>query len=57
MGFEAPRSSREEAIELAAEMRVAKVGLGLATMYAVSWVPYAVVTLIGTFGNRRAQSN
>nr|AMH38608.1 opsin Rh3 [Platyeriocheir formosa] len=38
--------------EKSAEIRIAKVCMGLFFMYMVSWTPYAVVALIGAFGNR-----
>ncbi|XP_047489068.1 opsin, ultraviolet-sensitive-like [Penaeus chinensis] len=38
--------------EKSAEIRIAKVCMGLFFMFLVSWTPYAVVALIGAFGNR-----
>ncbi|XP_068232396.1 opsin, ultraviolet-sensitive-like [Palaemon carinicauda] len=38
--------------EKTAEIRIAKVCMGLFFLFLVSWVPYAVVALIGAFGNR-----
>ncbi|XP_071519509.1 opsin, ultraviolet-sensitive-like [Panulirus ornatus] len=38
--------------EKSAEVRIAKVCMGLYFMFMVSWTPYAVVALIGAFGDR-----
>ncbi|XP_037790766.1 opsin, ultraviolet-sensitive-like isoform X1 [Penaeus monodon] len=38
--------------EKSAEIRIAKVCMGLFFMFLVAWTPYAVVALIGAFGNR-----
>ena len=51
MNVESLRSNQDANVS-SAEIRVAKVGLGLAPVYAFSWVPYATVALIGAFGNR-----
>lgn len=34
------------------EIRVAKVGLTLTTLFLISWTPYFAVACIGTYGNR-----
>ena len=52
MNVESLRSN-QDANDNSAEIRVTKVGLGLSTMFAFSWIPYATVALIGAFGNRR----
>jgi len=51
MNVESLRSN-QDANDNSAEIRVTKVGLGLSTMFAFSWIPYATVALIGAFGNR-----
>nr|WIU64933.1 UVS opsin [Gonodactylaceus falcatus] len=38
--------------EKSAEIRIAKVCMGLFFMWFSAWTPYAIVALIGTFGNR-----
>ncbi|KAK7063127.1 Melanopsin [Halocaridina rubra] len=38
--------------EKSAEIRIAKVCMGLFFMYLVAWTPYAVVSLLGAFGDR-----
>ncbi|KAK8741698.1 hypothetical protein OTU49_002348 [Cherax quadricarinatus] len=43
--------SKEEQ-ERSVEIRIAKVCMGLFFMFVVSWTPYAVVALIGAFGDR-----
>ncbi|XP_064106307.1 opsin, ultraviolet-sensitive-like [Macrobrachium nipponense] len=43
--------SKEEQ-EKTAEIRIAKVCMGLFFLFLVSWVPYATVALIGAFGDR-----
>ncbi|XP_066982462.1 opsin, ultraviolet-sensitive-like [Macrobrachium rosenbergii] len=42
----------KEEQEKTAEIRIAKVCMGLFFMFLVSWTPYAVVSLIGAFGDR-----
>ncbi|XP_063853659.1 opsin, ultraviolet-sensitive-like [Scylla paramamosain] len=52
MNVENLRSVGKEDQEKSAEIRIAKVCMGLFFMFLVSWTPYAVVALIGAFGNR-----
>jgi len=35
-----------------AEIQIAKVAIGICLLFVISWTPYAVVALIGTFGNQ-----
>ena len=35
-----------------AEIRIAKVAIGLSLLFVLSWTPYGIVALIGAFGNR-----
>ncbi|XP_068232334.1 opsin, ultraviolet-sensitive-like isoform X2 [Palaemon carinicauda] len=46
-----PANSKEDQ-EKSAEIRIAKVCMGLFFMFLVSWTPYAVVALTGAFGDR-----
>ena len=54
MNVESLRSNRDQQ-ETSAEVRIAKVAIGLALLFAASWTPYAIVALIAAFGNRSDQ--
>nr|BAG80978.1 opsin [Triops granarius] len=51
MNVESLRSGRDHQ-EKSAEIRIAKVAIGLSLMFVVAWTPYALVALIAAFGNR-----
>ncbi|KAK2721307.1 opsin, ultraviolet-sensitive-like [Artemia franciscana] len=51
MNVESLRSSKDQN-ETSAEIRIAKVAIGLFAMFVISWTPYAIVALICAFGNR-----
>ena len=54
MNVESLRSNRDQQ-ETSAEVRIAKVAIGLALLFAAAWTPYAIVALIAAFGNRSDQ--
>ncbi|XP_065345505.1 opsin, ultraviolet-sensitive-like isoform X2 [Cloeon dipterum] len=35
-----------------AEIRIARAAIGICLLYVISWTPYAIVALIGVFGNQ-----
>lgn len=45
------RTNRDQN-EKSAEIRIAKVAIGLATLFLTAWTPYAFVALTAAFGNR-----
>nr|BAG80984.1 opsin [Branchinella kugenumaensis] len=47
------RSGKDDQ-EQSAEVRIAKVCIGLFSMFVISWTPYAAVALLCAFGNRAA---
>ncbi|XP_065566603.1 opsin, ultraviolet-sensitive-like [Artemia franciscana] len=51
MNVESLRSSKDQS-EQSAEIRIAKVAIGIVALFVVSWTPYAIVALTCTFGNR-----
>ncbi|XP_067002745.1 opsin, ultraviolet-sensitive [Anabrus simplex] len=44
--------SNQQANQTSAEIRIAKVAIGICFLFVASWTPYAVMALIGTFGNK-----
>lgn len=36
----------------AVEIRITKVAIAMCFLFVISWTPYAVVALIGCFGNK-----
>lgn len=44
--------ANENPNDQAAEIRIAKVAIGLAMLFVFAWTPYACIALIATFGNR-----
>ncbi|XP_063222857.1 opsin, ultraviolet-sensitive [Bacillus rossius redtenbacheri] len=38
--------------QTSAEIRIAKAAIGICFLYVASWTPYAVLALIGSFGNK-----
>lgn len=51
MNVESLRGNKDQG-ETAAEIRIAKVAIGILCLYILSWTPYAMVALIAAFGNR-----
>ena len=51
MNVESLRGNKEQK-EQAAEIRIAKVAIGIVTLFILSWTPYAITALIACFGNR-----
>jgi r-opsin len=35
-----------------AEIRIAKAAIGICLLFVISWTPYAVIALIGAFGDQ-----
>jgi len=35
-----------------AEIRIAKTAIGICALFVASWTPYAILALIGAFGNQ-----
>nr|BAQ54879.1 opsin, ultraviolet sensitive type [Anax parthenope] len=44
--------SNQDANKMSAEVRIAKAAITVCFMFVVSWTPYAVLALIGSFGNK-----
>ncbi|KAL0270437.1 UNVERIFIED_CONTAM: hypothetical protein PYX00_007847 [Menopon gallinae] len=51
MNVESLRSNSRQKNE-AAEIRIAKAAVTICSLFVASWTPYAVVALIGSFGNK-----
>lgn len=51
MNVESLRGNKDAAAQ-SAEIRIAKVAIGILCLYLLSWTPYAIVALIAAFGNR-----
>jgi hypothetical protein len=35
-----------------AEIRIAKAAIGICLLFVISWTPYAIIALIGAFGDQ-----
>lgn len=51
MNVESLRSNQQQN-QTSAEIRIAKVAIGICFLFVLSWTPYAVMALIGAFGNQ-----
>ena len=51
MNVESLRTNRDQN-ETSAEIRIAKMAIGLALLFAAAWTPYGAIALIAAFGNR-----
>jgi r-opsin len=50
MNVESLRSGDQSAES--AEVRIAKTAIGICSLFVASWTPYAIVALMGVFGNQ-----
>nr|APY20504.1 ultraviolet sensitive opsin [Lagria hirta] len=51
MNVDSLRSNQQQASE-SAELRIAKAAIAICSLFVASWTPYAVLALIGAFGNQ-----
>ncbi|GLH14972.1 Opsin, ultraviolet-sensitive [Gryllus bimaculatus] len=51
MNVDSLRSNQQQN-QTSAEIRIAKVAIGICFLFVASWTPYAVLALIGAFGNK-----
>jgi r-opsin len=51
MNVESLRSGDKAGAD-SAEVKICKVAIGICGLFVASWTPYAVVALIGAFGNQ-----
>lgn len=51
MNVESLRGNKDLA-QQSAEIRIAKVAIGIVCLFLISWTPYAICALIACFGNR-----
>lgn len=51
MNVESLRSNQQQQSQ-SAEIRIAKAAITICFLYVASWTPYAVMALIGGFGNQ-----
>jgi r-opsin len=51
MNVESLRSNQQQN-QVSAEIRIAKVAVSICFLFVASWTPYAVMALIGAFGNQ-----
>ncbi|XP_068901576.1 opsin, ultraviolet-sensitive-like isoform X2 [Tenebrio molitor] len=51
MNVESLRSNQAQATQ-SAELRIAKAAIAICSLFVASWTPYAVLALIGTFGDQ-----
>lgn len=52
MNVESLRSNQNQASQ-SAEIRIAKAAITICFLFVASWTPYAVLALIGAFGDHR----
>lgn len=52
MNVDSLRSNQQQKNQ-SAEIRITKAAIGICFMFVASWTPYAVLALIGSFGNRQ----
>jgi r-opsin len=50
MNVESLRSGDKAATS--AEIRIAKTAIGICSLFVAAWTPYAVLALVGAFGNQ-----
>ncbi|XP_065339545.1 opsin-2-like [Cloeon dipterum] len=50
MNVESLRSGDQASVS--AEVRIAKTAIGICSLFVASWTPYAIIALMGTFGNQ-----
>jgi r-opsin len=51
MNVESLRSNQQQN-QTSAEIRIAKAAISICFLFVASWTPYAVMALIGAFGNQ-----
>jgi len=51
MGVESLRSNQQQN-QTSTEIRIAKAAISICFLFVLSWTPYAVMALIGAFGNQ-----
>lgn len=51
MNVQSLRSNKDEAAQ-SVEIRIAKAAITMCFLFVASWTPYAVLALIGAFGDR-----
>jgi r-opsin len=51
MNVDSLRSGEKDGAD-SAEVRIAKTAIGICSLFVASWTPYAVVALLGAFGNQ-----
>jgi len=51
MNVESLRGNKDQN-QVSAEIRIAKVAIGILCLFLISWTPYAIVALTAAFGNR-----
>jgi hypothetical protein len=56
MNVESLRGNQDTAKQ-SAEIRIAKVAIGILVLFLLSWTPYAIVALMACFGNRYQNKN
>lgn len=54
MNVESLRSNSQK--NMMAEIKIAKAAVTICSLFVASWTPYAVVALIGSFGNRYSKA-
>ncbi|EEZ99536.2 opsin, ultraviolet-sensitive isoform X1 [Tribolium castaneum] len=52
MNVESLRSNQSQQASQSAELRIAKAAIAICSLFVASWTPYAVLALIGAFGDQ-----